>query len=52
MNTPIHERDPQRPARRPRHDREDSRQERERDYVKEVQMPRKEKGQARAHAVH
>lgn len=36
MNPLENDREPLRPARRPGHDRDDSRQERERDYVKEV----------------
>jgi hypothetical protein len=43
MNPLINDRDrPSRPGRRPGHDRDDSRQERERDYVKEVRAPRGE----------
>ncbi|MES2918443.1 MAG: hypothetical protein V4729_07480 [Pseudomonadota bacterium] len=52
MNPQMNDRDPHRPARRPRHDREDSRQERERDYVKEVRAPRKEKEPAREQPLH
>lgn len=39
MNPLENDREPQRPGRRPGHDRDDSRQERERDYVKEVHQP-------------
>lgn len=49
MNPLINDRDktPSRPGRRPGHDRDDSRQERERDYVKEVRVPRGEGRAAR-----
>lgn len=39
MNPLDQEREIPRPQRRPGHDRDDSRQERERDYVKEVRPP-------------
>lgn len=40
MNPHENDHEPRRPARRPGHNRDDSRQERERDYVKEVhQLP-------------
>ena len=53
MNPLINDREkgPQRPGRRPGHDRDDSRQERERDYVKEVQAPRVE-GKGRREPLH
>lgn len=47
MNPLNHDKGPQRPGRRPGHDRDDSRQERERDYVKEVRAPRAEAKGAR-----
>lgn len=40
MNPLDHDRHPPRPERRPGHERDDSRQEREKDYVKEVRPPR------------
>lgn len=48
MNPLINDRDrPARPGRRPGHDRDDSRQERERDYVKEVRPARAQDKPAR-----
>ncbi len=54
MNPIENDREALRPARRPGHDRDDSRQERERDYVKEVhQSPHHpQENNSRNHTTH